>query len=62
MTIAFLGKRNVAVLGLVLAGAALALFLALRLGPSPEAANASSHAEAPLIGRASCRERVYSNV
>ena len=51
MTIAFLGKRNVAVLGLVLAGAALALFLALRLGPSPDAANASSHAEAPLIGQ-----------
>ena len=35
MTIAFLGKRNAAVLGLVLAGAAIALFLALRLGPSP---------------------------
>jgi len=51
MTIAFLGKRNIAVLGLVLAGAAIALFLALRLGPSPDAANASSHAEAPLIGQ-----------
>jgi len=51
MTIAFLGKRNVAVLGLVLAGAALALFLALRLGPGPDAAKASSHAEAPLIGQ-----------
>ena len=62
MTIAFLGKRNAAVLGLVLAGAAIGIFLALRLGPSPDAAKASSHAEAPLIGRASCRERVSIDV
>nr|MDQ2981039.1 DUF4331 domain-containing protein [Actinomycetota bacterium] len=51
MTIAFLGKRQLAVLGLALVGAAIVLFLALRLGPGPQAASASSHAEAPLIGQ-----------
>jgi uncharacterized protein DUF4331 len=51
MTKAVLSKRHPAVFWLVLAGAALALFLALRLGPSPNTANASSHAEAPLISQ-----------
>src|SRR5215212_1925894 len=51
MTNVFLRKRNAALLGLVLGSAALALSLALRFGPSPNAAKASSHAEAPLIGQ-----------
>jgi hypothetical protein len=51
MTNAFSSKHKLAVLGLALAGAALALFLALRLGPSPVAAKASSHSEAPLISQ-----------
>jgi hypothetical protein len=45
---AVLGRRNVAVIGLTLLGAALAL-LVLRLGPGPSPANAASHREAPLI-------------
>jgi hypothetical protein len=45
---AALSRRNVAVLGLALLGAALALLL-LRLGPGPSQAKAASHREAPLI-------------
>ena len=45
---AALSRRNVAVLGLALLGAVLALLL-LRLGPGPSQANAASHREAPLI-------------
>ena len=45
---AVLGRRNLAVLGLALLGAMLALLM-LRLGPGPSPANAASHREAPLI-------------
>ena len=45
---AVLERRNVAVLGLALLGAVLALLM-LRLGPGPSPANAASHREAPLI-------------
>jgi Domain of unknown function (DUF4331) len=51
MTTAVLGKRQLGLLGLALAGAALVLFLVLRLGPAPGAASASSHSEAPLISQ-----------
>src|SRR3954471_11796842 len=46
--LAVLGRRNVAVIGLALVGAALALLM-LRLGPGPSSAKAASHREAPLI-------------
>src|SRR5215210_2873524 len=42
------GRQRIAVIGLALLGAALAL-LVLRLGPGPSPANAASHREAPLI-------------
>jgi hypothetical protein len=45
---AVLGRRQVALAGLVLLGAALALLM-LRLGPGPSPAQAASHREAPLI-------------
>jgi Domain of unknown function (DUF4331) len=45
---AVLGRRHVALAGMVLVGAAIAL-LVLRLGPGPSPANAASHREAPLI-------------
>jgi Domain of unknown function (DUF4331) len=45
---AVLGRRHVALVGLVLLGTALAL-LVLRLGPGPSPAQAASHREAPLI-------------
>jgi Domain of unknown function (DUF4331) len=45
---AVLSRRNVAVLGLALIGAALVLLM-LRLGPGPSPAKAASHREAPLI-------------
>ncbi len=45
---AVLGRRHVALAGLVLLGTALAL-LVLRLGPGPSPAQAASHREAPLI-------------
>src|SRR3954468_2909846 len=46
--LAVLGRRNVAVIGLALVGAALALLM-LRVGPGPSSAKAASHREAPLI-------------
>ena len=45
---AVLERRRLAVIGLVLFGAALALLM-LRLGPGPSPAKAASHREAPLI-------------
>src|SRR5215210_8878693 len=42
------GRQRIAVIGLALLGAALAL-LVLRLGPGPTPAKAASHREAPLI-------------
>ena len=51
MTKAFSSKQKLVVFGLALTGAALALFLALRVGPSPSTASASSHSEAPLISQ-----------
>ncbi len=45
---AVLGRRRVALIGLALFGAALALLM-LRLGPGPSPAKAASHREAPLI-------------
>jgi hypothetical protein len=45
---AVLGRRRLALVGLALFGAALALLM-LRLGPGPSPANAASHREAPLI-------------